>query len=45
MTTMVGAPSRPTGGSWIRVTGTYLPNTRFKVERIDQIPVPENPYI
>lgn len=27
MTTMVGAPSRPTGGSWIRVTGTYLPSS------------------
>ena len=50
MTTMVGAPSRPAGGSWIRVTGTYLPSSpngdpRFKVNRIDTIPAPENPYI
>lgn len=32
-----------------RVTGTYLPSsangdTRFKVDRIEKIPVPENPY-
>ena len=50
MTTMVDAPSRPAGGSWIRVTGTYLPSsangdTRFKVDRFEKIPVPENPYI
>ena len=49
MTTMVDAPSRPTDGSWIRVTGTYLPSsangdTRFKVDRVEKIPVPENPY-
>ncbi|WCC79796.1 TIGR03943 family protein [Cutibacterium equinum] len=50
MTTMVDAPSRPEDGSWIRVTGTYLPSaangdTRFKVDRVEKIPVPQNPYI
>ncbi|MDU7816861.1 MAG: hypothetical protein E7J58_09335, partial [Bacillota bacterium] len=37
------------GSRPVRVTGTYLPSsangdTRFKVDRIEKIPVPENPY-
>lgn len=50
LVTAVGGPPPVPYGSWVRVTGTEMPglpsgDARFKVEKVEQIGIPQDPYV